>query len=95
MKDAVATAKDEITALYEDDPLQSLALEEIELVTEDGREMWAVTLGFFRKKAISVAGGGVFATLGQPTKVENRDYKTVYIDAATGEFVKMEIRPVP
>lgn len=38
--------------LYEDDPPNALAREENEKVTERGRELWAVTLGFFRNKSL-------------------------------------------
>jgi hypothetical protein len=95
MKEAVAAAKDAIRSLYEDSPLKALALEEIELVKDSGNERWAVTLGFYRPKSV-VANQGAIASIYQPVpQIENRDYKTIYIDAGTGEFVKMEIRPAP
>jgi capsule polysaccharide modification protein KpsS len=95
VKDAVAKAKDAIRQLYDDSPLKDLALEEIELVTDGGRHRWAVTLGFFRPKSITLKHGAVGSIFHQPTQIENRDYKTIYIDADSGDFVKMEIRPVP
>jgi hypothetical protein len=93
-KEAVSMAKETISQLYSDDPLESLALEEIELINEDGEQLWAVTLGFYRPKSITIKGGGIGSML-RPAQVENRDYKTVFINANSGEFVKMEIRPAP
>ena len=96
VKEAVRQAKETLTTLYEDDPPQSLALEGIELVKQSNREMWAVTLGFHRRKSVTSITGGGFGNLGLqlPSQVEHRVYKTLYVDATTGEFVKMEIRSV-
>lgn len=93
-KEAVARAKDTIRGLFEDSPLKDLALEEIELVDESGRQRWAVTLGFYRRRSVSPNTGAI-GSMFQTTQIENRDYKTIYIDADNGEFVKMEIRPTP
>jgi hypothetical protein len=95
VKDAVAKAKDAIRQLFEDSPLKDVALEEIELVSDAGRQRWAVTLGFFRPKAVTVKHGAVGSIFQPATHIENRDYKTIYIDADSGDFVKMEIRPAP
>lgn len=99
VKDAVHHAKEALAQLYEDDPPKALALEEIELITEDGTDLWAVTLGFYRQKSVSaIPGRGFDSLLGlgslEPPQVENRVYKTVFINAATGEFVKMDMRQV-
>ena len=94
MKEAVRLAKQSLTDLYQDDPPKSLALEEIELVNSGRRALWAVTLGFYRPKSMSAVSGGL-AALGLPLPpVEHRVYKTVFIDANTGDFVKMDIRQV-
>ena len=94
VKEAVRLAKLSLADLYQDDPPQSLALEEIELVNNRHRALWAVTLGFHRPKSMSVVSGGLSA-LGLPMPpVEHRVYKTVFIDASTGDFVKMDIRQV-
>lgn len=96
VKEAVSHAKKSLEDLYQDDPLKQLALEEIELVTEGGRELWSVTLGFHRSKSMSAARGDVlsFTDLRPFPQIENRVYKTVFIDASTGEFVKMDMRQV-
>lgn len=96
-KDAVRSAKESLIELYQDDKPKALALEEIELIQEGERRLWAVTLGFHRPKSVSAVGGGVLslAGYGAPTpQVEHRVYKTVFVDASTGEFVKMDIRQV-
>jgi hypothetical protein len=95
MKEAVRTAKATINDLFADDPLKGLALEEIEFVDEDGHPRWAVTLGFHRSKSVSmVPGNAIGAIFQKPSEVEHRVYKIVYIDADTGDFVKMDMRNV-
>jgi hypothetical protein len=95
VKEAVTFAKNAITELYHDDPLRNLALEEIELTTKDGREVWEVTLGFYRVRSV-VAKSNQLSTIFAPqTEVENRAYKIVEIDAETGQFLRMGIRSTP
>jgi hypothetical protein len=95
VKEAVKAAKDQLLDLYSDDPPRSLALEEIDKVSEGGRELWAVTLGFHRQKSVIPNSANTIASLYVPVPVlENRVYKTLFIDAQTGEFVKMDIRQV-
>jgi hypothetical protein len=97
VKEAVRHAKQSLIELYADDPPKALALEEIAFVRDGGRDLWSVTLGFDRTWAAPAAdeAGPALANPGwfaQP--VEHRIYKTVFIDAATGEFVKMDIRQI-
>lgn len=96
VKDAVRRAKEALTQLYEDDLPRALALEEIELIKDGDINLWAVTLGFYRSKSVSAIPGGTLDLMGlrTPSPVENRVYKTVFIDAENGEFVKMDIRQV-
>ena len=96
IKDAVKQAKASLIDLYQDDPPRELALEEIELTDQGDRKLWAVTLGFHRaKKITALNSGGGLQGLGLPIpQIEHRVYKTVFVDAATGEFVKMDIRQV-
>jgi hypothetical protein len=98
VKEAVGRAKSALKDLYEDDPPRALALEEIELVGEDDRQLWAVTLGFQRRREVTVVPNrnSIQELLGQTpaTEVEHRVYKTVLIDANSGDFVKMDIRQV-
>lgn len=93
IKEAVKTAKEKIKELYEDDSPQALALEEIELVEEGARKLWSVTLGFHRNKSVKAINTTMLGDLYKPSQqVENRVYKTILIDANTGEFIKMEMR---
>ncbi len=93
IKEAVKTAKEKIKELYEDDSPQALALEEIELIEEGERKLWSVTLGFHRNKSVKAINATMLGDLYKPSQqVENRVYKTILIDANTGEFIKMEMR---
>lgn len=74
--------------------MRDVALEEIELVTEGNVEFWAVTLGYYKKRSISVMSSGFNNLFQPPDNVENRVYKTIMIDAKTGDFVKMDMRIV-
>lgn len=92
---AVLRAKETLKDLYEDDPPRALALEEVELVNDSNHSMWSITLGFHRQKSVAVhASAGALASYLSPTAshIENRVYKTIYIDAETGDFVKMDMR---
>lgn len=93
-RDAVAEAKKSLRNLYEDDPPEELALEEVEFIEDKKRPLWSVTLGFHRRRSVAPARGMEFLAR-PPTPIENRVYKTLLIDANTGEFVKMDIRQVP
>lgn len=94
-KDAVLTAKSTLRELFYDDPVGEIALEEIELLEEGDRKLWAVTLGFYRKRSVSTTTSGIMSLLQQePVQVENRIYKKLLIDAETGMFDRMDIRIV-
>ena len=93
MKTAVSAAKNAFCELFSDDLPEELALEEIDLTNEKGRNLWAVTFGFYRKKSLVKSPPGKLTDLfQQPTQIENRVYKTVYVDAEDGSFVKMDMR---
>lgn len=94
MKEAVARAKAILNDLYAEEKLDAVAVEEIELVREEGVECWAVTMGFYRPKSVTVRSGAIGAMF-QPSQIENRDYKKLFINSATGDFLRMEIRPMP
>ena len=72
--------------------LQELRVEEIELADEKAGKAWYVTLGFHRKKDISTFGGGLMTA--PPKYIENRSYKTLRIDAESGNFMGMKMREV-
>ncbi len=97
VQDAVKNAKKSLKELYADDPLQDLALEEVEFVQLSERPVWLVTLGFHRPKSVSAVqpSGGMHNFLPvRAVQIENRVYKIVSIDANTGDFVKMDMRQV-
>jgi hypothetical protein len=95
MKTAVQVAKSSIVELFADDLPEALALEEIDLTRQKGHNLWAVTLGFYRPKVMQkVPAGALGEIFSGPAQIENRVYKTVYIDADTGKFVKMDMRNV-
>ena len=97
VQDAVKNAKKSLLELYADDPPNALALEEVEFVTDEKRSLWSVTLGFYRRKSVSAVplSGSVTSFFSQPAvEIENRVYKTVFVDANTGDFVKMDMRLV-
>ena len=85
VKEAVSHAKESLIGLYEDDPAKALALEEIELIKEGQRDLWAVTLGFHRPKSVSEISDGAFRmpTL-SPPQIENRVYKFTLICRCSG-----------
>ena len=93
VKEAVKAAKEALVDLYDDDPPTAMALEEVEKMAERGRELWAVTLGFHRDKAVAIKSNAIGAVFNATaSQIELRVYKTLFIDAGTGEFVKMDIR---
>jgi len=96
VKEAVKAAKNVLLELYEDDPPKDMALEEIEKTQEDGRDLWGVTLGFYRRKSVVTQTANNIGALFNPalSQIEHRVYKMVFIDALTGDFVKMDIRQV-
>lgn len=95
VKEAVKAAKDALLELYEDDPPKDVALEEIEKAQEDGRDLWAVTLGFYRYKNVATKAVNQIGALFNPvSQIEHRVYKTLFIDAVSGQFVKMDMRQV-
>ncbi len=97
VQDAVKSAKKSLLELYADDPPKALALEEVEFVADDKRPLWSVTLGFYRPKSVSVnhPPASVTSFFSPPAlETENRVYKTVFVDAHTGDFVKMDMRQV-
>lgn len=91
VKQAVQKAKTALSELYEDDPPKSLALEEVELITEKDKSLWSVTLGFYRERSLT-SNAMIDVMLVNRKQVENRVYKTLLIDAETGDFVRMDMR---
>lgn len=95
IKEAVKTAKEKLNEIYEDDSPTALALEEIELIEENDKKVWSITFGFHRNKSIKqISSGAINDILKPQQQIENRVYKTVVIDAHTGDFLRMDMRLV-
>jgi hypothetical protein len=95
-KEAIKIAKETMLELFCDEQITELSLEEIELEERDRREIWAVTLGYYKKRSVSALKSPrstlSFFAEEEPLKIENRVYKTLLIDAQTGSFIKMDMR---
>ena len=95
-QEAIKIAKKTMQELFCDDQITELSLEEIELEERDRREIWAVTLGYYKKRSVSTPkaslGSLSFYQREEPLQIENRVYKTLLIDAKTGSFIKMDMR---
>ena len=82
VKTAVAKAIRFAQDILEPRRSSDMLLEEVDRVTEGGRDVWLITLSLqIPMSAARAAMGG-----------EGRDYKTVKIDAETGEVLSMKIR---
>jgi hypothetical protein len=81
VKQAVKTAIDYFKNLYADSPFSNLLLEEVEL-TED-ETYWLITLSY------SYPTDDKLMSAIAPLK---RGYKTLKINASTGEVISMKIR---
>jgi hypothetical protein len=87
---AVRTAKDWIKAIYEEENVTQLGLEEVHYDEDDGQ--WRITLGFARPwntpRSIS---SGFAAALGEQIPLK-RTYKVVVIDDNTTQVLSLENR---
>lgn len=73
VKEAVALARQYLQAVFSEERIENLGLEEIEY--DDNQHVWSITLGFSRPWDYS--HGAVATALGVPKK---REYKIVKID---------------
>lgn len=89
VKDAVKTAKKMAEELYEGEKISHLGLEEVTFSEE--KKEWLVTLGYqsFRTRKKQTTLGSYVPETEEETL---REYKTLRIDAETGEFKGMKIR---
>ena len=90
LQEAVKAAKTYLAQLDPDETYQDLRVEEVEINDKDD---WDVTLGFYRKRDLTVLGGDLLPGI-SPIVRENRAYKTVQIDGRTGQATKIRIREV-
>ncbi|MBL7181410.1 MAG: hypothetical protein ABIK98_15550 [Pseudomonadota bacterium] len=82
VKNAVKTAFDLFKELYDTKKFEDLLLEEVELSAD--KSTWLVTLGFYRQ----MPSVNIMESLGSKKYI--RTYKTLQIDAETGEMIAMK-----
>ena len=88
VKQAVRLAKKYFDELYEGEDLPNVLLEEIE-ITED-EKLWLITFGYDTDHTVELP----YDTVLGPRVRHLRDYKTVEVDAVTGELIALKIRKV-
>lgn len=82
VKSAVQIAFDLFKELYDTKKFEDILLEEIEMSA--GKNTWLVTLGFYRQ----MPSVNIMESLGSKKYI--RTYKTIEIDAASGEMIAMK-----
>ncbi|MDX1522153.1 MAG: hypothetical protein R3264_11035 [Anaerolineae bacterium] len=96
VKEAVKVAFKEIGNLYTTDELTDLTLEEVELSEDE--QYWLITLGFTQTLSLPIEAQRQTSFFDANPLVQEistmRVYKTLKIDANTGEFQSMKIRTI-
>lgn len=89
IKEAVKAARESARALFDQEPLDNLALEEV--VFDDTSNQWLVTLGYDspHKLRRRTNGPGLFPTVEEETL---REYKIFRIDPGDGHLISISIR---
>ena len=89
IKNAINSARDHARALFDHEPLDNLALEEVEFDEATGDCL--VTLGYDspHKLIRRTSGPGLFPTVEEETL---REYKIFRIDPSDGHLVSISIR---
>ena len=82
VKNAVKIALDLFKELYDAKKFEDLLLEEVELSGD--KTAWMVTLGFYRQ----IPSVNIMESIGSKKYV--RTYKTLQIDAESGEMIAMK-----
>jgi len=88
LKQAVKLARRYFDDIYVEDKLENVLLEEIELT--DGDRVWQVTFGYDTERVLETPNSSLF---GKSARII-RDYKTVQVDARTGDLIAIKIRKV-
>lgn len=86
VKQAVANAVGFLRAIYDEEGLSDIRLEEVELSEDEG--VWQITLSFHRARGESTSSD-LAAALGLSTK---REFKTLAVSSSTGNVQSMKIR---
>ena len=96
VKEAVKVAFKEIENLYTTEELTDLTLEEVELSEDE--QYWLITLGFTQTLSLPIETQRQTSLFDANPLVQEvstmRVYKTLKIDANTGEFQSMKIRTI-
>ncbi len=79
VKEAVAKAVEFAETVLEPGRASQILLEEVEAVTENGKDVWVITLSMIRPSLVNVLRG-------------DREYKAFTVDRQTGEVLAMKIR---
>jgi hypothetical protein len=85
VKNAVAVAKTYVADLFRDQGADSFLLEEVEF--EESNNQWLVTISFLRQSSRTTLTGN-------PMPGFERVYKTVVVDAASGNVKALRIRAI-
>ena len=89
VKEAVKVALEYVSDVFRAESVTNVGLEEV--VFDDTRKMWRVTVGFSRPWDYP-SQPAVLRTLGEPRATPVRQYKVVLVNAETKEVVGLEIR---
>ena len=87
VREALQKAKECINDVYKDEGIEHVGVEEI--VFDDGKHIWEITIGFFRPWDRIV---GLAAALTPKPEWEKRQFKVVQIDDDTGRMIAMTHR---
>ena len=83
VQEAVRTAKEHLVALFADEEIMHVGLEEV--VFDDAADEWRVTIGFSRPWDVKVSG----MTLGSSEVQVGRSYKVIRVDDSNGKVKKL------
>ena len=92
VKEAVKTAKDYVTELFEGEDLENVGLEEV--LFDDEAEVWKVTVGFTRPwdRAKNLMDAMSAVSAGEFPEWKRRSFKVVQIQDGTGKVVSLTHR---
>ena len=92
VKEAVKTAKDYVTELFEGEGLENVGLEEV--LFDDEAGVWRVTVGFNRPwdNAKNLADAMSAISAGELPEWRRRSFKVVRIQDGTGKVISLTHR---
>lgn len=95
VKEAVRTAKEYVTELYEEEPVKHIGVEEV--IFDERDNAWKITVGFFRPWDEKLGLSGILGSVaeGEPALWKRRSFKIVQVDDGTGKVQSMTHRPLP